>query len=66
MAEREVRYDDAIVIAIESEYKEKLKELGRRREVGFTQLARRAIKEYFREDIEALEQGQEELFTSAK
>lgn len=64
MSGREVRYDEAIVIAIEGDFKEKLKELADRREVGFTQLARRAIKDYFREDIEALEEGQEELFST--
>lgn len=64
MSKRKVRYDDTIVIAIESDFKEKLKELGHKREVGFTQLARRALKEYFSDELKALEQGQEELFTS--
>jgi predicted transcriptional regulator len=52
---KETRYDEAIVIAIESDYKEKLKDLADKREIGFTQLARRAIKDYFEEEISALE-----------
>lgn len=64
MPKKTTRYDEAIVIAIESDYKEKLKLLAENREVGFTQLARRAIKEYFQEEIEALDKGQEELFTA--
>lgn len=64
MTDREVRYDEAIVIAIESDFKEKLKKLADQREVGFTQLARRAIKDYFHDDIKAMEEGQEELFST--
>ena len=62
MPKKETRYDEAIVIAIESEYKEKLKALAEQREIGFTQLARQAIKDHFREEMEELETGQETLF----
>lgn len=62
MPKKTKRYDEALVIAIEGEFKEKLKALAEDREVGFTQLARQAIKNYFREEIEELESGQETLF----
>lgn len=64
MPKKETRYDEAIVIAIESDYKKKLKALAKQREIGFTQLARRAIKDYFQEEMEELETGQETLFES--
>jgi predicted transcriptional regulator len=63
MPKKTTRYDDAIVIAIESDVKEKLRKLAEDREMGFTQLARLAIKEYFKEELEALDTGQEELFS---
>ncbi len=62
MPKKTTRYDDSIVIAIESDYKEKLKHLAESREIGFTQLARRAIKNYFKEDIQELELRQKNLF----
>jgi predicted transcriptional regulator len=62
MPKKEKRYDEAIVIAIESDYKEKLKALAEQREIGFTQLARQAIKDQFQEEMEELENGQETLF----
>lgn len=64
MPKKETRYDEAIVIAIESDVKEKLKQLAEEREIGFTQLARRGIKEYFQEELEALDSDQEDLFST--